>query len=114
VLVGEPSVPDTVNMLRGLKRKYESHHGVHISDRALVVAAEWSDRYSRFLPDKAIDLIDEACSNVRVQLDSMPEQIDVMNRQVRGWVRARTEHLLHTGACIADVRAHTQLLRLGV
>ena len=75
---------DTVNMLRGLKRKYESHHGVHISDRALVVAAEWSDRYiqNRFLPDKAIDLIDEACSNVRVQLDSMPEEIDQMNRQV--------------------------------
>lgn len=58
---------------------------MHIADRALVVAAEWSDRYiqSRFLPDKAIDLIDEACSNVRVQLDSMPEEIDQMNRQVR-------------------------------
>ena len=84
MLVGEPSVQDTVNMLRGLKRKYESHHGVHILDRALVVAVEWSDRYiqNRFLPDKAIDLIDEACSNVRVQLDSMPEEIDRMNRQV--------------------------------
>ncbi|GMH40192.1 hypothetical protein BSKO_08096 [Bryopsis sp. KO-2023] len=83
VQVGEPSVPDTINMLRGLKEKYEGHHGVHIADRALVVAAELSDRYiqSRFLPDKAIDLIDEACSSVRVQLDSKPEEIDMLERQ---------------------------------
>lgn len=83
VLVGEPSVPDTIQILRGLKEKYEDHHGVHISDRALVVAAELSDRYitGRFLPDKAIDLVDEACSNVRVQLDSKPENIDKLERQ---------------------------------
>ncbi|GAX82249.1 hypothetical protein CEUSTIGMA_g9677.t1 [Chlamydomonas eustigma] len=82
VLVGEPSVPDTIQILRGLKDKYESHHGVRIHDRALVVAAELSDRYiqGRFLPDKAIDLVDEACSNVRVQLDSEPEHIDQMQR----------------------------------
>lgn len=83
VLVGEPSVQDTIQILRGLKEKYETHHGTRIQDRALVVAAELSDRYiqSRFLPDKAIDLMDEACSNVRVQLDSKPEGIDHMERQ---------------------------------
>ena len=82
-MVGEPSIPDTVQILRGLKDRYESHHGVRIHDRALVVAAELSDRYiqGRFLPDKAIDLVDEACSNVRVQLDSEPENIDHMQRQ---------------------------------
>lgn len=84
VPVSEPSVEDTVLMLRGLKRKYEGHHGVLITDRALVAAAELSHRYiqNRFLPDKAIDLVDEACSNVRVQLDSVPEAIDVMQRQI--------------------------------
>jgi ATP-dependent Clp protease ATP-binding subunit ClpB len=83
VLVGEPSVPDTVQILRGLKERYEDHHGVHITDRALVVAAQLSERYitARFLPDKAIDLVDEACSNVRVQLDSKPEDIDSLERQ---------------------------------
>lgn len=83
VLVGEPSVVDTVQMLRGLKSKYESHHGVIISDRALIAAATLSDRYiqNRFLPDKAIDLIDEAASSIRVQLDSMPEEMDIMKRQ---------------------------------
>jgi ATP-dependent Clp protease ATP-binding subunit ClpB len=72
-------------MLRGLKSKYESHHGVIISDRALVTAAQLSDRYiqNRFLPDKAIDLVDEACSNIRVQLDSMPEEMDLMQRQLQ-------------------------------
>ncbi|GLC34379.1 hypothetical protein PLESTB_000735100 [Pleodorina starrii] len=83
VLVKEPSVADTVAILRGIKERYESHHGVHITDRALVVAAELSDRYitTRFLPDKAIDLVDEACANMRVQLDSKPEQLDVLERQ---------------------------------
>ena len=83
VLVGEPSVPDTVQILRGLKERYASHHGVQISDRALVVAAELADRYisNRFLPDKAIDLVDEACSNLQVQLESKPESIDVLERQ---------------------------------
>ncbi|KAG2488370.1 hypothetical protein HYH03_013059 [Edaphochlamys debaryana] len=83
VLVKEPSVPDTVSILRGIKERYESHHGVHITDRALVVAAELSDRYitTRFLPDKAIDLVDEACANMRVQLDSKPEALDALERQ---------------------------------
>ncbi|KAL4440691.1 hypothetical protein ABPG77_000400 [Micractinium sp. CCAP 211/92] len=84
VLVGEPSVPDTVQILRGLKERYAGHHGVQIADRALVVAAELADRYitNRFLPDKAIDLVDEACSNLQVQLESKPESIDVLERQL--------------------------------
>lgn len=75
-------VLDAVNILRGIKEKYESYHGVRISDRALVVAAELSHRYiqNRFLPDKAIDLMDEAASNMRVQLESKPEDIDMMQR----------------------------------
>eukprot|EP00743_Colponemidia_sp_Colp-15_P002079 GILK01002255.1.p1 GENE.GILK01002255.1~~GILK01002255.1.p1 ORF type:complete len:749 (-),score=175.09 GILK01002255.1:172-2418(-) len=83
VLVGEPSVTDTVSILRGLKEKYESHHGVSIQDAALVAAAQLADRYitTRFLPDKAIDLMDEACANARVQLDSQPEVIDQLERR---------------------------------
>lgn len=83
VQVKEPSVPDSVSILRGLKERYETHHGVRINDRALVVACELADRYitSRFLPDKAIDLVDEACSMVRVQLDSQPEEIDRLQRR---------------------------------
>eukprot|EP00992_Anisonema_acinus_P000381 TRINITY_DN10134_c0_g1_i2.p1 TRINITY_DN10134_c0_g1~~TRINITY_DN10134_c0_g1_i2.p1 ORF type:complete len:574 (+),score=165.73 TRINITY_DN10134_c0_g1_i2:898-2619(+) len=84
VFVGEPSVVDTVAILRGLKDTYEAHHGVELMDAALVGAAQLSDRYisHRFLPDKAIDLIDEACANVRVQLDSQPEVIDQLERQI--------------------------------
>ncbi|GLT25213.1 hypothetical protein SLA2020_003570 [Shorea laevis] len=83
VYVAEPSVTDTINILRGLKEKYEGHHGVKIQDRALVVAAQLSSRYitGRHLPDKAIDLVDEACANVRVQLDSQPEEIDNLERK---------------------------------
>lgn len=83
VLVKEPSVADTVSILRGLKKRYETHHGVEISDGALVAAAQLSNRYitNRFLPDKAIDLIDEACANTRVQLDSQPEVIDRLERR---------------------------------
>ena len=83
VLVGEPSIPDTVSILRGLKNKYETHHGVHINDSALVAAANLSSRYiqDRFLPDKAIDLVDEACAKVRCQLDSQPEVIDQLERR---------------------------------
>ncbi|KAJ8752759.1 hypothetical protein K2173_007069 [Erythroxylum novogranatense] len=83
VYVAEPSVTDTINILRGLKEKYEGHHGVTIQDRALVVAAQLSSRYitGRHLPDKAIDLVDEACANVRVQLDSQPEEIDNLERK---------------------------------
>lgn len=83
VQVGEPSVLDTISILRGLKSRYESHHGVRIADSALVTAAQLSARYitNRFLPDKAIDLVDEACANTRVQLDSQPEVIDQLNRK---------------------------------
>ncbi len=81
--VGEPSVVDTVSILRGLKERYERHHGVRIADNALVLAAQLAHRYiqGRFLPDKAIDLIDEACANTRVQLDSQPEVIDALQRK---------------------------------
>lgn len=83
VLIGEPSVEDTISILRGLKEKYEVHHGVRILDSALIQAAKLSDRYitDRFLPDKAIDLIDEAASSLRIEIDSMPEEIDTMMRQ---------------------------------
>ncbi|HEX2054619.1 MAG TPA: Clp protease N-terminal domain-containing protein, partial [Actinomycetota bacterium] len=82
VMVGQPSVEDTIAILRGLKERYEVHHGVRIQDSALVAAAVLSDRYvtARFLPDKAIDLIDEAASRLRIEIDSMPVEIDVVER----------------------------------
>jgi ATP-dependent Clp protease ATP-binding subunit ClpB len=85
VLVGEPSVEDTVGILRGLKERYEVHHGVRITDGALVAAATLSDRYitARFLPDKAIDLVDEAASRLRMEIDSRPVEIDEVERAVR-------------------------------
>lgn len=85
VYVNEPSVEDTLAILRGIKEKYEVHHGVRITDNALVAAAQLSDRYitDRFLPDKAIDLVDEAASALRIELDSMPEEIDKLERRVR-------------------------------
>ena len=85
VFVGQPSVDDTIAILRGLKERYEVHHGVRIQDAALVAAAVLSDRYltGRFLPDKAIDLIDEAASKLRIEIDSMPTEIDVVERRVR-------------------------------
>jgi ATP-dependent Clp protease ATP-binding subunit ClpB len=85
VLVGEPSVEDTVGILRGLKERYEVHHGVRITDSALVAAATLSDRYitSRFLPDKAIDLVDEAAARLRMEIDSRPVEIDEVERLVR-------------------------------
>jgi len=84
VYVGEPSVEDTISILRGLKEKYEVHHGVRIKDSALVAAATLSNRYitSRFLPDKAIDLIDEAASRIRIEIDSLPEEIDELERRI--------------------------------
>eukprot|EP01129_Flabellula_baltica_P006317 TRINITY_DN2354_c0_g2_i1.p1 TRINITY_DN2354_c0_g2~~TRINITY_DN2354_c0_g2_i1.p1 ORF type:complete len:867 (+),score=219.33 TRINITY_DN2354_c0_g2_i1:30-2630(+) len=84
VLVEEPSTEDSISILRGIKQKYEVHHGVSILDDALIAAVELSDRYitTRFLPDKAIDLIDEACANIRVQLESRPEEIDLLSRKV--------------------------------
>ncbi|MGH9074072.1 MAG: ATP-dependent Clp protease ATP-binding subunit, partial [Acidimicrobiales bacterium] len=85
VYVGQPSVDDTVAILRGLKERYEVHHGVRIKDEALVAAAVLSDRYvaGRFLPDKAIDLVDEAASRLRIEIDSMPTEIDVVSRRMR-------------------------------
>ena len=84
VIVSEPSVEDTISILRGLKEKYEIFHGVHITDGALVAAADLSERYiaDRFLPDKAIDLVDEAASRLRMELDSMPAEIDATERQL--------------------------------
>jgi ATP-dependent Clp protease ATP-binding subunit ClpB len=85
VLVGEPDVEDTIAILRGLKERYEVHHGVRIQDAALVAAAVLSDRYisDRFLPDKAIDLVDEAASRLRIEIDSMPTEIDQVERRIK-------------------------------
>jgi ATP-dependent Clp protease ATP-binding subunit ClpB len=85
VYVGPPSVDDTIAILRGLKERYEVHHGVRIQDAALVAAAVLSDRYltGRFLPDKAIDLVDEAASRLRIEIDSLPTEIDVVERRIR-------------------------------
>ncbi len=85
VLVGEPSVADTISILRGLKEKYELHHGVRITDGAIVSAATLSDRYisDRFLPDKAIDLIDESAARLRTEIDSMPEEMDEIDRRIK-------------------------------
>jgi ATP-dependent Clp protease ATP-binding subunit ClpB len=84
VYVGEPSVPDTIAILRGLKERYEVHHGVRIQDTALVSAAVLSNRYltNRFLPDKAIDLVDEAASKLRIEIDSLPTEIDIVQRRI--------------------------------
>jgi ATP-dependent Clp protease ATP-binding subunit ClpB len=84
VMVGEPSVPDTIAILRGLKERYEVHHKVRIQDNALIAAATLSDRYiaDRFLPDKAIDLIDEAAAGIRIEIDSLPTEIDEVDRRV--------------------------------
>ncbi|MEJ5254638.1 MAG: AAA family ATPase [Acidimicrobiales bacterium] len=85
IYVDQPSVEDTIAILRGLKERYEVHHGVRIQDAALVAAAVLSDRYltGRFLPDKAIDLVDEAASKLRIEIDSMPTEIDVVERRIR-------------------------------
>ena len=84
VHVGEPNVEDTISILRGLKQRYETHHGIQIRDAALVAAAQLSNRYitDRFLPDKAIDLVDEAASRLAMELDSVPEEIDVVQRRL--------------------------------
>ncbi len=84
VFVGEPSVDDTISILRGLKQRYETHHGVQIKDAALVAAAQLSSRYitDRFLPDKAIDLVDEAASRLAMEMDSVPEEIDTVQRRL--------------------------------
>ena len=84
VYVDEPTVDDTISILRGLKEKYEGHHGVRISDSALVAAVKLSNRYitDRFLPDKAIDLIDEAAARVRIEIASKPEKLDELDRHL--------------------------------
>ncbi|MEM9812934.1 MAG: AAA family ATPase, partial [Pseudomonadota bacterium] len=84
VMVSEPTVPDTISILRGIKEKYEVHHGVRITDRSLVAAATLSHRYitDRFLPDKAIDLMDEAASRLRMEVDSKPEELDALDREI--------------------------------
>ena len=85
VMVLEPSKEDTLSILRGLKSRFESHHGVHISDNALVAAVNYSVRYipNRFLPDKAIDLVDEACAETKVEIESMPSELDEVSRKIR-------------------------------
>jgi ATP-dependent Clp protease ATP-binding subunit ClpB len=85
VMVNEPSIEDTTNMLRGIKEKYEVHHGVRITDDALIAAAKLSSRYiyDRFLPDKAVDLIDEATSSLRMEIDSMPDELDQLKRKIK-------------------------------
>jgi ATP-dependent Clp protease ATP-binding subunit ClpB len=109
VLVGEPSVEDTVAILRGLKSRYEAHHKVEIADSALVAAATLSDRYipARFLPDKAIDLVDEAASRLRMEIDSRPVEIDELQRTVD---RMRMEELALERE--TDVASHERLAQL--
>ena len=83
-MVAEPTVEDTISILRGLKERYEVYHGVKITDSALVSAAMLSDRYisDRFLPDKAIDLVDEACAMIKTEMDSMPAELDELSRRL--------------------------------
>lgn len=103
VMVDEPSVADTITILRGLKERYEIHHGVKIDDSAIVSAATLSNRYitDRFLPDKALDLIDEACASVRIQIDSMPEELDRVTRQI-------TQLEIQLAALSKDPSGHVQ------
>ena len=84
VMVPEPSVEDTISILRGLKERYEVYHGVKIHDRALIAAATLSNRYisDRFLPDKAIDLVDEACAMIKTEMESMPQELDDASRRI--------------------------------
>jgi ATP-dependent Clp protease ATP-binding subunit ClpB len=125
VYVGEPSVEETISILRGLKEKYEVHHGVKIKDSALVAAATLSNRYisSRYLPDKAIDLVDEAASRIRIQIDSMPEEIDQLDRRKlqleieRQALRkekdpASSERLERIEAELADIKERADALRV--
>ena len=111
IYVGEPSVDDTVAILRGLKERYEVHHGVRITDSALVAAARLSHRYltERYLPDKAIDLIDEATSRLRIEIDSMPVEIDEVHRRVR---QLEVEKAALEGSAEADPEAAERLREL--
>ncbi len=104
VFVGEPTVEDSIGILRGLKERYEVHHGVRIQDAALVAAGVLSDRYitGRFLPDKAIDLVDEAASKLRIEIDSMPTEIDVVERRIRQLEIERVALAKETDAASAE------------
>ncbi len=116
VLVNEPSVEDTVTILRGLKNRFESFHGVKITDNALVAAATLSNRYltSRFLPDKAIDLVDEACASIKVELASMPSELDELERKMRQLqiekVALAKEHDEASKKRLADVNSELESL----
>ena len=131
VYVAEPSVEDTVGILRGLKERYEVHHGVRIQDSALVAAAVLSNRYltNRFLPDKAIDLVDEAASRLRIEIDSMPTEIDIVERRIlqleieqvalekesdeasRARLEALTDELATLNAEVAEMKRHWEAER---
>src|SRR6202022_1842062 len=104
VYVGQPTVEASIAILRGLKERYEVHHGVRIQDAALVAAAVLSDRYitGRFLPDKAIDLVDEAGSRLRIEIDSLPTEIDVVERRIRQLEIERVALAKETDAASAD------------
>ena len=124
VMVDPPSVEDTISILRGLKERYEVHHGVRIQDNALVGAAVLSNRYisDRFLPDKAIDLVDESCAMVRTEIDSMPTELDEITRRVmqleieeaaltKETDKASQERLEHLQAELADLKEQASTLR---
>ncbi|HLX89984.1 MAG TPA: AAA family ATPase, partial [Acidimicrobiales bacterium] len=117
VYVGQPSAEDTIAILRGLKERYEVHHGVRIQDAALVAAAVLSDRYvtGRFLPDKAIDLVDEAASRLRIEIDSMPTEIDVVTRRMRQLEIERVALAKETDSASAErlARLDEELANLG-
>ena len=110
VFVGEPSVEDSIAILRGLKERYEVHHGVRIQDSALVAAAVLSDRYltGRFLPDKAIDLMDEAASKLRIEIDSLPTEIDVVERRIRQLEMEQVALVKETDAASIDRRSELE------
>ena len=113
VLVAEPTVADTISILRGIKDRYEVHHGVRIQDGAIVAAAELSHRYisDRFLPDKAIDLIDESAARLRIEIDSMPEDLDQLERQIRQ-LEIEREAVKRDGAQGKPERIDEQIARL--
>jgi ATP-dependent Clp protease ATP-binding subunit ClpB len=124
VYVAPPSVEDSVAILRGLKERYEVHHGVRITDDAIIAAAKLSDRYigGRFLPDKAIDLVDEAASRLRIEIDSLPTEIDVLERRItqleierqalqKETDRSAVEHREEIEAELADVRERSQAMK---
>ena len=108
VMVDEPTVEDTISILRGLKERYEVYHGVQIHDNALVAAATLSHRYitDRFLPDKAIDLVDEACATIRTEIDSMPAEMDDIARKIMQLEIEETALKKETDTLSADRLAH--------